>query len=47
MTAMCLGLIGEIIGYISRILPWNDPFDPTGNEFLVYQSDIVREESPS
>jgi hypothetical protein len=36
MAAMMLGLVGEIIGYIARILLWNNPFDPTGNNFLIY-----------
>lgn len=36
MTAMCIGLAGEVIGYIARILLWKNPFDPTGNDFLVY-----------
>jgi len=36
MVAMVVGLVGEIIGYIGRILLWKDPFDPTGNYFLIY-----------
>ena len=36
MVAMVTGLAGEIIGYIGRILLWQNPFDPTGNDFLVY-----------
>ena len=36
MAAMCLGLIGEVIGYIARILLHNNPFDPTGNNFIIY-----------
>lgn len=35
-TAMILGLFGEIIGYIGRILLSKSPFDPTGNDFLIY-----------
>jgi hypothetical protein len=36
MAAMLLGLSGEVIGYIGRILLWKNPFDPTGNDFLIY-----------
>jgi hypothetical protein len=36
MVAMVLGLIGEVIGYIARILLHNNPFDPTGNNFIIY-----------
>jgi hypothetical protein len=36
MTAMVVGLTGEIIGYVGRILLWQNPFDPTGNDFLIY-----------
>ncbi|PMD32729.1 RTA1-domain-containing protein [Hyaloscypha variabilis F] len=36
MVAMTVGLCGEIIGYIGRILLWKNPFDPTGNDFLIY-----------
>jgi hypothetical protein len=36
MVAMFFGLVGEIIGYISRILLHNNPFDPSGNNFLIY-----------
>lgn len=36
MIAMCVGLVGEIIGYVGRILLWQNPFDPTGNDFLIY-----------
>jgi hypothetical protein len=36
MTAMFFGLAGEFIGYIARILLWQNPFDPTGNNFLIY-----------
>jgi len=36
MTAMTVGLAGEIVGYIGRILLWQNPFDPTGNNFLIY-----------
>ena len=36
MVAMVVGLIGELIGYIGRILLWQNPFDPTGNNFLIY-----------
>ena len=34
--AMVLGLVGEVIGYVGRILLHDDPFDPTGNNFLIY-----------
>jgi hypothetical protein len=33
---MVLGLIGEVIGYIDRILLNQNPFDHTGNNFLLY-----------
>lgn len=36
MAAMCIGLVGEVIGYIARILLYNNPFDPTGNNFIIY-----------
>ncbi|KAF4622654.1 hypothetical protein G7Y89_g14372 [Cudoniella acicularis] len=36
MVAMCLGLAGEVVGYVGRILLWKTPFDPTGNDFLIY-----------
>jgi hypothetical protein len=36
MTAMSVGLVGEVIGYVGRILLWQNPFDPTGNDFLIY-----------
>lgn len=36
MVAMFFGLVGEIIGYISRILLYQNPFDPSGNNFLIY-----------
>lgn len=36
MGAMMLGLSGEVVGYIGRILIWQNPFDPTGNDFLIY-----------
>ena len=36
MVAMVLGLVGEVIGYIARILLHNNPFDPTGNNFIIY-----------
>lgn len=36
MTAMFWGLVGEIIGYVARILLYHNPFDPTGNDFLIY-----------
>ena len=36
MAAMFLGLTGEVVGYIGRILLWQNPFDPTGNDFLIY-----------
>lgn len=36
MVSMCLGLLGEVIGYISRILLHNNPFDPSGNNFIIY-----------
>jgi len=36
LAAMFFGLAGEIIGYIARILLYNNPFDPSGNDFLIY-----------
>jgi hypothetical protein len=36
MAAMFFGLVGEVIGYIGRILLNQNPFDPTGNNFLIY-----------
>jgi hypothetical protein len=30
MVAMCLGPVGEVIGYVAHILLHNNPFDPTG-----------------
>jgi RTA1 like protein len=36
MAAMFFGLVGEVIGYIARILLNQNPFDPTGNNFLIY-----------
>jgi hypothetical protein len=36
MAAMCFGLAGEVIGYTARILLHQNPFDPTGNDFLIY-----------
>ena len=36
MTAMFFGLAGEVIGYIARSLLSQNPFDPTGNNFLIY-----------
>ncbi len=36
MAAMFLGLSGEVIGYIGRLLLYQNPFDPTGNDFLIY-----------
>ncbi|RFU27688.1 hypothetical protein B7463_g8637, partial [Scytalidium lignicola] len=36
MTAVMLGLCGEIAGYVGRILLWHNIFDPTGNYFLAY-----------
>jgi hypothetical protein len=36
MAAMFFGLVGEIIGYIARILLYQNPFDPSGNNFLIY-----------
>jgi hypothetical protein len=33
---MFFGLAGEIIGYIGRLLLYQNPFDPTGNNFLIY-----------
>lgn len=36
MAAMLLGMSGEVVGYIGRILLWQNPFDPTGNNFLIY-----------
>jgi len=35
-AAMFFGLAGEIIGYIGRIMLYQNPFDPTGNDFLIY-----------
>jgi hypothetical protein len=35
-AALFFGLSGEIIGYIGRILLYQNPFDPTGNNFLIY-----------
>jgi hypothetical protein len=36
MAAMFFGLTGEIIGYVARLLMYQNPFDPTGNDFLIY-----------
>lgn len=36
MAAMFFGLSGEVIGYISRIMLNQNPFDSTGNDFLIY-----------
>lgn len=36
MVSITLGLIGEVVGYIGRILLHQNPFDPTGNNFLLY-----------
>jgi hypothetical protein len=36
MAAMFFGLAGETIGYTGRILLNQNPFDPTGNDFLIY-----------
>jgi RTA1 like protein len=36
MVAMFFGLTSEVIGYIGRIMLWQNPFDPTGNNFLIY-----------
>ncbi|KAE8445435.1 hypothetical protein EG329_013448 [Mollisiaceae sp. DMI_Dod_QoI] len=36
MAAMFFGLSGEVVGYIGRILLYQNPFDPTGNDFLIY-----------
>jgi hypothetical protein len=36
MVGLCLGLIAEVIGYVARILLHNNPFDPTGNNFIMY-----------
>lgn len=36
MVAMVLGLIGEVIGYYARVMLHNNPFDPTGNNFIIY-----------
>ncbi|KUJ14558.1 RTA1 like protein [Mollisia scopiformis] len=33
---MSLSLTGEVVGYIGRILLNKNPFDPTGNDFLLY-----------
>jgi hypothetical protein len=35
-VAMFFGLVGEIIGYASRIALNKSPFDPTGNDFIIY-----------
>lgn len=34
MTAMVLGLLAEVIGYIARVMLHNSPFD--NNDFLMY-----------
>jgi hypothetical protein len=34
--AVVLGLMGEVVGYIGRIMLSTSPFDPTGNDFLIY-----------
>jgi hypothetical protein len=36
MAAMFFGLVGEIIGYAARILLYQNPFDPSSNNFLIY-----------
>lgn len=36
MAAMLLGLSGEVVGYIGRLLLNQNPFDPSGNDFLIY-----------
>lgn len=36
MAAMLLGLAGEVIGYVGRILLNKNIFDPTGNNFIIY-----------
>jgi hypothetical protein len=36
MVAMIFGFVAEIIGYIARILLYNNPFDPSGNDFIIY-----------
>jgi hypothetical protein len=38
---MFFGLIGEIIGYTGRLLLNQNPFDPTGNNFLIYLVDLT------
>ena len=35
-VAMFFGLVGEIVGYASRIALNKSPFDPTGNDFIIY-----------
>ncbi|KAF1357699.1 sphingoid long-chain base transporter RSB1 [Lizonia empirigonia] len=35
MIAMCLGCVGEVIGYIGRILMWNNPFDEAGFQMQI------------
>jgi len=35
-AAMFFGLAGEIIGYIARLMLNKNPFDPSGNNFLIY-----------
>ncbi|KAF8860528.1 putative RTA1 domain protein [Acephala macrosclerotiorum] len=36
MAAMFFGLSGEVVGYTGRLLLYQNPFDPTGNDFLIY-----------
>lgn len=38
---MFFGLVGEIIGYTGRLLLNQNPFDPTGNDFLIYLVDLT------
>jgi len=35
-VSMFFGLLGEVVGYASRIALNKSPFDPTGNEFIIY-----------
>lgn len=41
MAAMFFGLAGEIIGYVGRLLLYQNPFDPTGNNFLIYMVSLT------
>jgi hypothetical protein len=35
-VAMFFGLVGEIVGYAARVALNKSPFDPTGNDFIIY-----------